>query len=66
MNMDKKRCEMLKINKGSQLSYDFKTGEYVITVNGKGGFSIPGDCDFGTHHIFKRNSGDVVCRIERN
>lgn len=65
MNHEKKLCEILKVNSGSQLSYDSKTEEYVLTIEGHDGFRIPGDCEFCGDHIFKENSGKIICRVKR-
>ena len=65
MNVYKKWCEILKANEGSKLSYDSKTGEYVITFPKHNGFRIPGDCAYSGDHIFKENSNTVICRVKR-
>ena len=65
MNVYKKREEILKANRGSSLSYDPKSEEFVITFTGHDGFRIPGDCVYCGDHIFKENSNTVICAVRR-
>lgn len=65
MNLDKKRCEIVKANQGSKLSYDAKAEEFVITFTGHNGFRIPSDCEYCGDHILKQNSSTVICRVKR-
>ena len=65
MNVCKKMCEILKANKGSSLSYDSRSEEFVITFTGHEGFRIPSDCEFCGEHIFKENSNTVICKVKR-
>lgn len=65
MNLDRKRCEIVKANMGSLLSYDSKSEEFVITITGHDGFRIPSDCEYCGDHILKENSSAVICRVKR-
>ena len=65
MNVYKKWEEILKANEGSKLSFDSKSGEYVMTFPAHDGFRIPGDCEYCGDHIFKENSNTVICAVRR-